>query len=210
MMRKRRLLDFCFCLAIVFLAGRLAAQQFRTPISFGPGDDPAILADSGLVYIACAGVNSHGDVGIDFAFSEDNGKTFSPGLRIDDDVTGARKDMESKTGRNMIVDGNHIYIWWYDQRNGVDLDIYFSHSHDGGQTFAPNQRLDDTGAPGDRMTSMARMAASGWSVFFALRVNDVAATTNEGVYILASNDGGQTFIAPNLHCFCMVWQRHSR
>ena len=66
-----------------------------------------------------------------FSGSRDDGETFSPPLNISRN-TGDSKEPQLR------CDGNNVYVVWEgDTTTSADNDIFFSFSHDGGQTFHP-------------------------------------------------------------------------
>lgn len=86
-----------------------------------------------------------------FSKSTDGGKTFSPNVRVNDDVGRAGQLYPS-----LAVDrSGTVYLAWHDFRKG-DQDIYFSMSADGGKTFSRNIRVnDDAGTAGQFNPSLA-------------------------------------------------------
>lgn len=88
----------------------------------------AVLLLTSLMIISDE-VNDEVDAAI--AFLED--------IRIDMDITGADQENPS-----VIVSGNDVFIFWQDDRNG-NWDIYTRSSHNGGLSFGPEVRVDDTG-----------------------------------------------------------------
>lgn len=92
------------------------------------------------------------DTDIQFRFSDDNGTTWSPSVRVNDD-TGTNSQFNPKIAFDSTT-GN-IAIAWYDARNDAgdnargdtngqpndDIMIYSTVSRNGGATFRRNQRL---------------------------------------------------------------------
>jgi hypothetical protein len=199
-MMRKTLLACLFCLvATAFLASDLDAQVPRGSIQIDQGNpgtayDPVVYADKGRVYMAWSDTRTGGN-GVYFSYSTDDGVTFSAPVQLDSDVAGARKDL---IGNGIIANGAHVYVWWYDRRDagtGTNDNIWFAASHDGGANFSADQRIDDTGTPGQYDVAAATMGASGMNVYFGLMVNDVGGTSNEGAYVTYSNDGGVIFAA---------------
>jgi len=76
-----------------------------------------------------------------FAFSDDNGLSWSVPIRIADDIVHA--DQFYQWLSVDPVDGS-VNISWYDTRNDParrKTDVFYSRSTDGGVTFAPNVRV---------------------------------------------------------------------
>ncbi|HJY63659.1 MAG TPA: T9SS type A sorting domain-containing protein [Ignavibacteria bacterium] len=82
-------------------------------------------------------------------YSDDQGASFSPPVRVNDNANPTASDQwfpeiwcERTTGR--------LYLHWYDDREGpatFQTSIYATYTNDGGQTFAPNQRIGNTVFP---------------------------------------------------------------
>ena len=87
------------------------------------------------------------DTDIRYARSTDGGRHFSQSLVID----GAEPqlDPDTQTPSNqwhpaLAVSGNEVLVVWQDNRLG-DNDIFFTRSHNAGQSFDPAERVDDSG-----------------------------------------------------------------
>jgi hypothetical protein len=124
-----------------------------------------------------------------FAKSTDGGATFSPNVRVN--------DTSSPTGGNyskIAVDTNgNIYVVWADGRNG-NLDIYFAKSTDGGATFSPNVRVDDTGALNKTQYLPCLALDSQGNIYVAWKDER---SGHHDIYFAKSTDGGATF-SPNV------------
>ena len=165
----------------------------RVDLGIAPGD-----SDSEFPQMAVNG-NDVGVVWTDFRNgftdilfnrSRDRGATWrkSP-LRLDTgDVPGAHGSWDPKMCRS----GNHIYVVWSDERNGM-ADIYFNRSTDGGDTWMPLPvRLDTGTAPGYAGSWVPEICCDG------LRVYVVWIDEREGwnhTYFNRSLDGGETWLA---------------
>ncbi len=203
MMRKTLLVGLGCLLALGLLSTQVDAQTLRgvtrvDTANTGTAYDPVVYANNGRVFIAWSD-NSTGGNGVYLSVSMDDGKTFGATMRIDSDPGDFRKDL---TGKSIVATGDFVYIWWQDQRNDptpgaspyID-DVYFVVSSDGGATFSAETRLDDSGTPGEFDAQYILMAAQNGNVFIAMLVNDVGGGTNDGIYVIASNDGGSSFSA---------------
>lgn len=148
----------------------------------------SICSDAGRVFIVWTDTRT-GNPGVYFSASRDNGLTFGSPARLDQDTTGAGKEVAPTS---VIVQGRHVYVWWYDERTASGVaDIYFTVSHDRGNTFGAEVRIDDTGAAGQFAVRQACMAASGPNVFLAMAVEINGAS--EAVFATASDNGGYSF-----------------
>src|SRR5206468_7850646 len=87
------------------------------------------------------------DTNIFYARSEDGGASFSPNRQLDDSKLGfdANRDTPTNQWHPSLVDvrGN-LFVAWQDNRLGNN-DIFFTTSEDGGNSFKPSERVDDTG-----------------------------------------------------------------
>lgn len=101
---------------------------------------PEITSDaSDNVYVVWHDYRN-GDADIYYNYSADNGATWQASdIRIDDDAAGATASLFPTIIND---DSGHVYIVWYDRRDGAS-DIYFSYYEDFGTGLkASNVRLD--------------------------------------------------------------------
>ena len=120
----------------------------------------------------------------------------SGSLAFEDDVLingdGGNVDQASP---DIAASGNDIYIVWQDRRNG-NWDIYFKASHDGGNSFGSDTRVDDTSRTStltDDGTDQTdpEIAIDGDGNIFIVWTDD-----REGrplIYMAVSTDDGDTF-----------------
>jgi predicted amidohydrolase len=88
------------------------------------------------------------DTNVFHARSDDRGASFAPSRQLDDSKVGFDPDTDTPTNQwhpALAVDGRRLFVAWQDNRLGND-DVFFTTSTDGGATFAPAERVDDTGA----------------------------------------------------------------
>ena len=147
---------------------------------------PAVAVDQdGNIYVAWND-RRDGRYNIYFTKSADGGATFDPNIKLNDSSRGKRKYP------SIAVDprGN-IYIAWHDERNG-NRDIYLAKSTDGGMTFGPNTRVDDTGASASAQSvpSLSIAVDMNENVYLAWYDNR---NGNNDIYFAKSADGGATF-----------------
>ena len=110
------------------------------------GATPSLTLDAqGNIYV-CYGLYDESIYNVDVYFtkSTDGGLSFTTPILVND-TTGDAQDMPS-----IAVDssGEKVFVAWQDTRNsGVtpNFDIYMSKSTDGGLSFLPSIRVDDTG-----------------------------------------------------------------
>jgi len=159
------------------------------PIS-GTQVAPSITRDvSGTLYVVWEdGRNGElDDRDIYFARSTDQGATWSPAVRVNQDGPGSNQ----RTPR-IVYDGenNALYAVWQDFRNG-NGDIYFARSFDGGDTWeepAWNPVNDDLGGADQSHPSIA---VDGDGVIYLVWQD--RRNGNDDIYFAASEDQGMTW-----------------
>ena len=131
--------DVCFCC--------------KTAVATAPG---------GVVYVAWRHIYPTNLRDIAVARSADGGKTFSAPVRVSEDgwqIAGCPDD-----GPALAVDeSGTLHVVWPTMVGGADRPvkgIFYSHSTDGGRTFAPRQRVDEEGSG----AAHPQMAAGGGRV----------------------------------------------
>jgi hypothetical protein len=87
------------------------------------------------------------DTNIFYARS-DNGSSFSANRQLDDSRQGFDADRDTPTNQwhpTLTWADDTLFAAWQDNRLGNN-DVFFTRSADGGATFAPSERVDDTGS----------------------------------------------------------------
>ena len=118
-------------------------------------DHPALATDgAGTLHAVWADRRNQEPVtDIRYAHSSDDGQHFSASVIVDPSA----RDVDPDTGTPsnqwhpaLAVDGADVYIAWQDNRSG-DNDIFLAASRNGGTSFGPGERVDDSGAdPSDQ------------------------------------------------------------
>ena len=88
------------------------------------------------------------DTNIFYSRSDNGGATFSPNRQLDDSKSGFDPDFDTPTNQwhpALVSAGDRLFAAWQDNRLGNN-DVFFASSADGGATFGPDERVDDTGA----------------------------------------------------------------
>jgi N-acetylneuraminic acid mutarotase len=131
-----------------------------------------------------------------YAKSADNGKSFGPNVRVNDDLA-----KEEQTGAVISTGENlDVFVAWIDTRDYVNAHRnrggYFAKSTDGGQTFGPNIKVNDhPGALGVywRPITIASHGTDDVYVAWQDHRNYDPHTTGKDIYFSKSTDGGETF-----------------
>ena len=99
---------------------------------------PSIAVESGgIVHVAWEDTRQ-GDSDIFYTRSTDDGATFEPNVRINDDASTEGQ----ATPAVAVEDGEFVHIAWADARLG-GWDIFYTASGNGGANFLPNVKVND-------------------------------------------------------------------
>jgi hypothetical protein len=117
---------------------------------------PAVAADRhGVVHVAWADLRAREpDTNVFYARSTNGGTAFGPNRQLDDSKAGFDPERDTPTNQwhpSLALDRGRLFVAWQDGRLGND-DVFFTVSTDGGNTFAPAERVDDTGTGGSEQT----------------------------------------------------------
>jgi hypothetical protein len=131
------------------------------------------------------------NVEIFFSGSRDDGETFSTPLNLS-------RNTEESIEHQVKCDGNNVYVVWQDKTTIFTIeDIFFSFSHDGGQTFSTRNLSNTTGFSGD-----PQISAKGNNVYVVWEDQ----TRNVGdIFFAMSTDGGLTFTTKNISNNTDIW-----
>ncbi len=117
--------------------------------------------------------------------SDGRGLSWATPLRVDDDLTGAKKVFErfsiqtTNTGKQ--------YACWRDERNSTEDDLYFAANPGGG--WLPNLMLDKGYPAGLNPVRNFAMDAEGDHIAVLISTDN----GNEELYLVVSTNGGATF-----------------
>jgi hypothetical protein len=169
------------------------------------GDQPSVaVADRSVYVLWTARVESDGKKGTDiyFSVSHDQGKSFAPPVKVNDDAVPGAHGMHSLAVSN---DGR-IYAAWLDERNiqapqpskhagghhmESNRDLFVAHSLDGGKTFSANRKVAENACPCCK-TALA-VSADG-TVYASWR--QVLPGNFRHIAVASSTDAGANFSAP--------------
>ncbi|MFC1594114.1 hypothetical protein ACFL38_02180 [Candidatus Omnitrophota bacterium] len=113
---------------------------------------------------------------------------FGPNVRVDD--TSSSTSTQGSPSLALDASGN-IYVAWSDNRNG-NYDIYFSKSTDGGLTFEPDVRVDDTETSSSSQSGPSLAVDYNGHIYIAWQDDR---NGNLDIYCSRSSDEGVTFEA---------------
>jgi hypothetical protein len=110
---------------------------------------PAIGVDgAGSVHAAWTDLRSVApDTNIFYARSDDQAATFSSNRQLDDSKQGFDVNSDTPTNQwspSLAAVGDRLFVTWQDNRLGNN-DVFFTTSTNRGTSFAPSERVDDTG-----------------------------------------------------------------
>ncbi len=127
-----------------------------------------------------------------FARSTDGGITFSKNIKINDENTSLNQTGGDHYSPSITIDDNGTkYNVWSDGSRGKNYDIYFTKSTDGGNTFIPNVRIDDTGGYLNNKIHPSIKIYNG--TIYVVWADDRNERYNRDIYFSKSTDGGMTW-----------------
>jgi hypothetical protein len=117
-----------------------------------------------------------------FAFSTNNGQTFSSPANISDNTGESRNPQISSQG-------NNVYVVWEDFTPGIS-DIFFAFSTNNGQTFSSTQNISEN----DGESFFPRISSQGNNVYVTWADESFRSTPgNSDIFFAFSTNNGQTF-----------------
>ncbi|HVL27005.1 MAG TPA: sialidase family protein [Acidimicrobiales bacterium] len=160
------------------------------------------LQDDARDYQGLEGPPWDGTWSVVVSSSHDRGRSFGPGVAVDEEIVPPGRVMLIYTMAppSVAADGDgNVYVAWTDARHG-DPDVLLARSSDGGRRFEPAQRVNDDPVGNGRDQYLPRLgvtpAGGRLDVAFLDRRNDPENFRNEA-WLTWSTDGGRSF-APNV------------
>jgi len=153
---------------------------------------PQITCSGDHVYVTWLDLRNR-NPDIYFNHSADNGATWQASdIRLD---TGDTPGANLSWNQQITCDGDHVYVTWFDDRNGA-LDIYCNHSADRGATWqADATRLDTGDTAGANDSGYPQITCSGDDVVVTWVDNR---NGNLDIYANYSTDNGATWQASDI------------
>lgn len=169
------------------------------------GDPPSVAVGDKSVYVLwTARVEADGKKGTDLylSASHDQGKSFAPGVKVNDDKLPGAHGMHSLA----VARDGKIYVAWLDERNvnapqpskhagghhmESNRELFIAHSSDGGKTFSANQKVAENACP----CCKTALAVSADGTLYA-SWRQVLPGNFRHIAVASSTDGGANFSAP--------------
>ena len=173
---------------VFFRASQTSLDTINISNSTEDSFNPQISSSGNNVYVVWAEDILAGpsfSTNIFFAFSTDNGQTFSTPHNLSNNTQAGSPQISSS--------GNNVYVVWAEQVplgpfGGSTPDIFFAFSTDNGQTFStPDNLSENTGA-----SSNPQISSSGNNVYVVWQ-DGTFAGGNTDVFFKFSKDNGHTF-----------------
>lgn len=171
---------------------------------WGIEGDPSVDAD--LFATVFAGFMSYKGFftdtnGIYVSSSNDGGVTWSPPVPVDLHLNSPSNPGPFTDKCYLCVDNypgspnmNNVYITWQrDNTNGVNSDVYFSASYDGGMTFTAPQRISDLPTNVSQCVGQVPKAAPNGDVYVVWGDYPLQGHTTGYLFFDKSTDGGMTW-----------------
>jgi plastocyanin len=148
-------------------------------------EDVKMASVNDRLYFTWAKDNGYGSSSVFVRSSDDAGQSLGPEVQVD------RYDEEAPSAfrPDVAVSSNGtVYVAWIASRDsyGESIEVHFSASHDGGQTFLPAQVMRTPDEFGEPYAFEFRLAADGDDVYLLWQ-------NREALLFAASHDEGRTF-----------------
>ncbi|MFH0887595.1 MAG: PDZ domain-containing protein [Planctomycetota bacterium] len=155
--------------------------------------EPSITVDNGgTIYVAWYGTYTGNVNQIHLATSTNQGASFLPSVRVDDNSGSAGVKHPS-----VAVSGNNVYVTWEDLRN-ANSDIRCRLSADNGANFpAPSVKVDDDKAGRNQTSAEVKVDAKG-SVYVVWQDERDTAGVPEIYYAYVSTNNTQLVFSANM------------
>jgi len=152
------------------------------------------LNAQGVIYVAFRSDEPGNDRNVYFIKSIDGGLSFLDSVLVNDTT----RAIQWRPSIAVDSSGQKVFVAWEDARNPVNppnYDIYFARSTDGGTTFLPSIRVDDTGSDTTWQIGPSIGCTQSGDTIYVAWDDDRNGTLD--VYFSRSIDGGLSF-EPNI------------
>lgn len=123
-----------------------------------------------------------------FAYSDDRGSTWSPNVKLNDDIGSANQQNPSVA----IGPAGEVYVVWQDERNN-NADIYLARSDNGGATWTPNYFVTDDPDMTQQNQSAPTVAVEKQEGRVVVAWEDWRDPLHPEIYAMWSSNGGVNF-----------------
>jgi len=146
---------------------------------------PSVAIDGmGNVFVAWQD-NRSGNGDIRLAKAKLSSFSFSTSVRVDDDKNNGTQSSPSVAASSAGL----VFVAYHDNRNG-NANVYLARSVDGGLSFGPSVRIDDTGASSSAQ-GLVSVGIDGLGNLYAVWQDD--RNGDFDIYFAKSTDGGKSF-----------------
>ena len=151
--------------------------------------------ENGQVYVAWHdGRNNPNSPDIYFNFSSDYGNTWEASdIKLNTGTPGTTYSIWPEVACD--AEG-HVYVTWYDKRNGLG-DIYLNYSSDYGNTWQGSDIRLDTDSPGTVDSGYPEIAVDDSGFVYVVWDDDQSSIGGPGMYLNYSLDYGTTWLPTN-------------
>ncbi len=142
--------------------------------------------DADKKFVPGGGIDGINDADVYYSKSVDGGATFSPDVKVNDDVGSHQV---THMHRFIAVDSlGKIHVVWGDDRNGK-AEVYYSNSTDGGFSFNPDIMVSD----GYDNASHPSLAIDSEGTILVVWVDGRNESAGTRIFLSRSLDGGESF-----------------
>jgi PKD repeat protein/nitrous oxidase accessory protein NosD len=151
--------------------------------------------NSGHVYVTWHdGRNNPGSPDIYFNSSSDSGNTWgATDIKLNTGTPGSTYSIWPKVASD---ENGHVYVTWYDRRNGLG-DIYINSSSDYGINWQTSDTRLDTDTPGVEDSGYPEVIVDTKGYIYVVWNDNQAGVGGPGIYMNYSPDYGSTWLATN-------------
>jgi len=157
---------------------------------------PSMVLSGDNVYVVWHTVDSISfSADIYFQASNDNGATFNGGspIGLPVDIANSVPDFSDSLFPTIAAAGSNVYVAWEDNRDGIDNDILYRKSTDGGATFSPDLASPPADLSNNDSNSIAALLSTnsdGSKVYLAWQDGD---GFTDDIQFKKSTDSGNAF-----------------
>lgn len=186
------------CLFLLACSSAAFAQQVRDGIwidttSTGSATGPSLDTEGDLGALAYCDGGPSGSNTVNVSVSDGRGTEWTAPVRVDEDFSSGQSKFTRRDSVQIV--GDHIYVVWQDERFGSGADVlYFKASHDRGQTWEDEIRLDKAHPVNDNpVRDWCVKATRGANQILIYVLFTVDAGGHDDIHFVASHNSGASF-----------------